>query len=284
MASDLQRVVSWLYRRDLEEGEIDFDQVLEKAVCHVLDKDQIDAEAYVQAEASRIWSAVCQKSAEDVSRGLNGLLQVSDGSMRRGIWRPSVANDSPRRVELLRARSRPTLLRAIDDLSPREYEGLGCLVAMLLGADRTLLTPPGGEGGVDFFARLRQPSRGHVFGGVGAPIRIIGQTKKYGRRVTLSQVRDFITTIADVCHGSKQVEPVPGWFRDLGGPVVGWMVGHSGFQSGALTVARNHGIVTSESLDLAEVCAQSRALTRGFDPVERVRIMLDRVDELLSAG
>src|SRR5690606_14181401 len=125
---------------------------------------------------------------------------------------------------------RSSFLRSIDTLSDREYEALACVVSSCAGADKVRLTPPGNEGGVDFFALIRNPARCHVFQHTRSPLRVIGQCKKYSGTVGVDKVRQFIQTINSVCNQSALTEAhVPPWFRTAGGPVVGWIIGHSGF-------------------------------------------------------
>jgi len=51
---------------------------------------------------------------------------------------------------------------------------------------------------------------------------------------------------------------VPSWFRSSTGPIIGWLIAHNGVQSGGVTKAKNHGIVISDSVDIAEIIALSR--------------------------
>ena len=175
------------------------------------------------------------------------------------------------------------LLKRIDALNSRRYEALGCLASILSGADRHLLTPPGNEGGIDFFSRIRQPANNHVFSGSYAPIRVIGQSKKYTSKVTVSKVREFVTAIDQAKHRYKRAgELVPDWFSSMQGPIIGWMIAHSGFQSGAADLAKDQGIILSDSSDIAEILSLSKKFYPNLSVTERAENLRIEVDEILS--
>ena len=215
------------------------------------------------------------------------MFYVTDSDGMRAVWvrRP---NDKLQGAAALRAdalwRARPRMLRKIDLLSDRDYEALGCLVSELVGAEKFLLTPPGNEGGIDFLCRMTMPSRTHIFGGTCAPIRIVGQCKKYQSRVGVEKIRDFAKTIDDVRHRAHHLENVvPHWFRGGSGPVIGWMIGHSGFQSGSVTIANNQGIILSDSVDMAEVIAKSRAFYESLLPDARADKVVETIGDYLAS-
>ena len=286
MPSEKQRLLAWLYRIDFPEGELLFADVLRRGAIEALGKDPIDADGYAQANETRIWNAVQRAAAADRERGLFPRIQVSDAGLRRATWTLRLRGDglsSRERRRRVRARARAPILRGIDNLSPREYEALGAVASRFAGADRTCLTPQSGEGGIDFFARLRQPGSTHVFSGLTAPFRVVGQAKKYWDKVGVEKVREFVTSIEGIRHQAAHLEPlVPAWFSDSSGPVVGWLISHSGFQSGAETLARNHGILISASLDLAEVCSQARAHSEEATPAERASRLGDEIARALA--
>ncbi|AIV48798.1 hypothetical protein TR70_1129 [Burkholderia pseudomallei] len=283
MASEKQRIVSWFYRAHLPPGPTDFASLLTSAAQEVLGKDAIAAAAYVEAAGTRMFNALIAASDHDRATGRCPLLYR--GTQRRDCEFVPLLDGLDRREKQwhLRSRRRPALLREIDALNDREYEALGCVASLIAGADKALLTPPGNEGGVDFFARIKHPAFTHIFGGANTPIRIIGQCKKYSSPVTDDRIRDFTTTVRDVCHASLSMERlVPRWFRESGGPIVGWVISHSGFQSGAITRGRNQGFILSTSLDLAELFSQSRTLPGGSH-VENWRWVRQKVDNYLTS-
>src|SRR5579862_8837546 len=156
------------------------------------------------------------------------------------------------------------------------YEALCCLVLQLLGAQRYHLTPAGDEGGIDFLATVHFFSKSHIFSGLGREVKIVGQSKMYAERVPVGNVDAFITTLENVRKGSDRVRDIiPAWFHDSSGPIIGWIVGHKGFQSGAQNEAKKHGIILSTSRDLAEIIS----LSSRFYCDE---VVLDRVVRIFS--
>ncbi len=157
------------------------------------------------------------------------------------------------------------------------------MVCRFSGARETLLTPAGSEGGIDFFALIDVPGKCHLFSGATGPLRVVGQSKKYSSAADLGVVRDFITAIENVRKRQPSVERrIPLWFRTSRGPVVGFLVAHNGLQSGAESMARDHGIVVADSLDLAEVAALSRRLAVHADPHCRALAVAPLVREALG--
>jgi hypothetical protein len=172
----------------------------------------------------------------------------------------------------------------IDALTGREYEALACVAMKVVGASEITLTPFGTEGGIDFFALVRSPARCHLFAGSTNPIRIVGQSKKYTRQVGVDKMKEFLATMDEVKHrGEPKTERVvPPWFHATRGPIVGCMIAHRGFQSGATSRARNHGIITADSLDIAEMLALSRGIPDELDADARTAECLSRTRLLLS--
>ena len=123
----------------------------------------------------------------------------------------------------------------------------------------------------------------HVFSGASSPLRLIGQSKKYDTPVDVEKMRAFNETIDDVKKlEQKASRIIPAWFRAARGPIVGWIVSHSGFQDGAWTRAHNHGILASDSFDLAEIAALSRSLPEAFSPEKRAVEMSNQVRNILG--
>jgi hypothetical protein len=59
------------------------------------------------------------------------------------------------------------------------------------------------------------------------------------------------------------------------------MIAHRGFQSGAMSRARNHGLITADSLDIAEMLALSRGIPDDLDADARTTECLSRARLLL---
>jgi hypothetical protein len=154
-------------------------------------------------------------------------------------------------------------LRAIDNLTDREYEALPCIALKIAGSRDYHLTPRGNEWGVDFFASLVNPSVFPIFDGFRAPIRVVGQCKKYENRLTVNEVKEFSRTLEGLRNRRPELERhVPNWFRVISGPIVPWLVCHSAAQSGALSLAKDEGIIISDSIDMAECLCFLKGLRR----------------------
>lgn len=285
MVADKTRIIDWLYRKEFAEGTLDFDELLLQATEQALEKPSLDASAYVYSNSIRLWNAVMQRTEVDVRRGVSPIFIISNRDARRVVWYPcsDMPTEAKKRRKLCLYRSRPALLRRIDTLGHREYEALGCVMARIAGASEISLTPRGNEGGIDFFAQIVLCGRTHIFSGTSACFRVVGQSKKYSEKVDVERVRGFLTTIQEVRDLSPSVKSlIPAWFLEGTGPLVGWMVAHSGFQSGAETKARHNGVLLSTSLDLAEGAAVSRLLSPFDRPNERADMLHQLVQELLQ--
>ena len=116
-------------------------------------------------------------------------------------------------------------------------------------------------------------------------MRVVGQCKKYTSPVQVSAVKEFIETLEDVKHrGEPKIEgQTPSWFHATRGPIVGLFVAHSGFQSGAETKARNHGIIAADSLDLAEIMAASERIPEDITLGARADVCADKVRAALQS-
>lgn len=283
MATESRLFIDWLLRIDPEPA-FSLDGLLERFAVDVLGRVPALASSYAQANRLVRWRDILRMDSAFSSSGAAPVLFDIDPSARTARYLArSPVNGVISKERTLRSLARPAVLRAFDALGSREYEALACVAAECAGADRTHLTPPGNEGGIDFFALIKNPGRCHVFSEARSPIRVIGQCKKYASSVQVEKVRQFVQSIHSVCHQSLLVEKhVPAWFRSSTGPVVGWMIGHSGFQSGAETLARNHGIVISDTLDVAEVCVQSRLFPMPSPGVDLPGLIRAKIAEKLK--
>jgi len=288
MASETDLILRWLYREVFPSGIISFDDLCIEAATRVLGKSSIDAEAYAQNNIFRHWGSLIQRLDADKNLGRNPIFSVTDLFLRRLAWYPKNLMIHPNYKDKrlgFRLSSRPFILRMIDSLSDREYESLACIIIQFAGGSLVKLTPAKKEGGIDLFAIVSFPAKSHIFGGTSKPLRIIGQVKKYNKSIQINEVKEFITTIEQVKNQNPSVEYlVPPWFRTASGPIVGWLVSHYGVQSGGITQARNHGIIISESVDLAEVGSLSRHLDENSDPEHRAALLKKKVIDLLGAN
>jgi Restriction endonuclease len=277
-------LLKWLYRLDGAGGVFSLRNLLYRGAQTVLRKNAIDAEGYTEANLTAFWNYVVAAQDEDERRGISRILTVVDQAALSLEWYTLKTNqDTAHHRKLSRLRHRPAFLNMIDAITNREYEALACVAMQLVGASEIRLTPAGTEGGVDFFALLRPPAHCHLFAGTTNPIRIIGQSKKYAREVGAKELKEFLWTMNEVKHRGepKTNRIVPDWFHSVRGPIIGCMIGHCGFQSGAASRARNHGIIVADSLDLAEMLTLSRGIpeylpgaVRATECVSRLRLLL----------
>ncbi len=288
MASEIGRILRWFYRKEFPQGILEFDELHIQASMGALGKSQQDSEAYLYANVKTHWGVLLERLGNDKEMGRSRLFNIEDATNRRVSWVPSnIGNLRSAREKhvAMRLNSRPHILRMIDALSDREYEALCCIISKFAGATNVKLTPKGNEGGIDFFALINYPGRCHVFSGNHKPIRIVGQAKKYSdRKVEVDEVKELTETIQEVKNRSPSVEHlVPPWFRKAWGPVAGWLVAHNGVQSGGMTKARNHGIIVSDSIDLAEIAALSCQNGDMKRDGEQVKILTTMVSEALCS-
>jgi hypothetical protein len=263
-----------------------FVDVLTSAAETVLNKSRIDAEVFAAANANRYWSAVLELVQEDQKSGLIPFCDVVDRNNRL-LRNPRVPLNATADSKLKRTgallSARPEMLKAIDSVNDREFEALGCFAARLIGAQRDHITPAGNEGGIDFLAIIRPYSRCHVFSSLGREFRVVGQSKQYASKVQVGAVDQFIKTVENVRHRSDRVDGViPAWFHASSGPIVGWMVAHNGFQTGGKDEAKKHGIVLSDSRDIAEIVTLSRHFSPNATSANRVSHLVPRVQALLA--
>jgi hypothetical protein len=279
-------LLHWLYRQEFERP-LQIRDVVAEGAKHALGKSVLDAEAYSEANAMTFWRYLLSRQLERSERGLCSPFEILDEDAKTLCWY-GVGARSVRSQQQLRRHSRlrhrPAMLRMIDALDDREYEALGCVIVNLGGGSHVFLTPSGNEGGVDFFARVALSGSCHLFRGGLHPLRIVGQCKKYSTPVGENQIKEFVETIQTVKYrGESKIEKlVPAWFHATRGPVIGLMFSHSGFQSGADTKGRNHGILFADTLDLAEIAALSKKLPHSSDGRVRADECRSRVTKLLS--
>ena len=262
-------LLRWLYRLDID-GVVNVRATLQRGAEIALRKTTIAAEAYAHANTDSFLNRIVTSQDEDARRGISRVITIVDRTSHLIRCYGELTGHSARRNA--RLRQRPAFLRMIDSLTTREYEALGCLAMRFAGASEVAVTRSGTEGGIDFFALISAPGRCHLFAGGNNALRIIGQSKKYVRPVSADKVKEFITTMDEVKFGGepKTERIIPAWFRSAKGPIVGCIVGHNGFQSGAVSRARKHGIIIADSLDMAELIALSRGIPEHFQPAERL--------------
>jgi len=238
-----------------------------------LGKNRVDAEAFVETNLKRYWNWFLEELDSQRSRGITPYFSVANSKAKSFAVRHeelvlSADAATSRRGELYR--SRPPFLTQIATLTDRQYEALSCLTCRHIGAANVHLTPPGSEGGIDFVATIRLSSQSHIFSSAGRDFRVVGQSKKYGTKVTVDRIDQFLRTMENVRSRSTRVSAhLPAWFDVSAGPIVGWIIAHSGYQSGSADEAKKHGLVLSDTLDVAESLTLAESFHAAATPVAR---------------
>jgi hypothetical protein len=230
----------------------------------VLNKDAISADAYTTSNEKAFWNYINKENATLAEFGISAAFKPYSAISRTFDCYPLPTNSALQDWHrALKLRSRPSILREIDVLSDRQYEALGAYVLESIGADKVSVTPHGGEGGVDFYASIGRVDSNLLIGSVTSPIRVVGQSKRYSEALQSGAFKEFLTTLEEVRHMSqpKTTAHIPTWFKAARGPIVGMVFAHNGFQSGADSRARSHGVIVADSLHLAEVIALSCRLS-----------------------
>lgn len=258
--SDLVKIYTFFTRYSFPATDFSFDVILTEAIERCLFKTDVERDIYFEANVKRIWNYVKKTQYELCKeKSILPLFSIQQESTR--IIRCYV-NDCFQKTldkKYYFLKSRPNILNEIDLLSHREYEALSILLCENLSANNTLLTPRGNEGGIDFIATIKFSETSHFLFGVNGPIRIIGQCKKYNTAVQVDKVKEFNSTIGDVHRLYPKVKNVlPLWFLQSKGPIIGWIISHSGFQQGAKNRAKDFGLILSDTLEIGEVFSSSK--------------------------
>jgi hypothetical protein len=171
----------------------------------------------------------------------------------------------------------------IDSVSDRQYEAMSCVLLEALGATMVNLTRLGSDGGVDAFGLIVHPCSSHLLGSTNHPIRVVAQSKKYKSSMQVDKMKEFLQTLNEIKHGGqpKTDAIIPNWFKSARGPIIGLVISHSGFQSGTDSRARSHGILTADSIDIAEVIALKGNIY-GIKGTEKANACLIRIEQLLA--
>lgn len=258
--SERLKLYKYFTRASLPDFVFSFDDLFLSAIENTLFKKGLDRDAYFQANLDRIWNFVLQHQEHlHKEKGISPLFNVQNLSTRmvtsyiNDIFKSNLEN----KYNLLRSRS--FILNETDLMTAREYEALSILTCENISANNTLLTPSGNEAGIDFVATIKFSESSHYLFGVNGPLKIIGQCKKYNSKVQVDKIKEFNSTIGDVQHLSQKVRKIlPVWFLQSKGPIIGWVISHSGFQQGAKDRAKDFGIVLSDSLEISEIISKSR--------------------------
>jgi hypothetical protein len=274
MSSQTVQIQEWFFCKRYTPGIHHFDVMLRLAVEEVLSKSGAAIDSYVHAHAARLWNDILKTLDTRRQSGVRDAITVVNRPNRTFHWTSYEQGKSIMTRLDARYMALPAILSQIRELSWREYEGLGGAVSKLLGASEITITKPGADQGIDFFALIETPAICHLFSGSYAPLRIVGQSKKYDSPVPRAKIDEFTTVLTKIRMHHPDVRPlVPDWFLSSKGLIAGWIVAHRGYNSGALSEARRQGVILSDSIDIAEISAISRELKEDVDPEQRAELL-----------
>lgn len=283
--SDKRKILQSFPRLDVSTANFDFRTVLESVVERELGMSRIDAQAFVHANAKKYWNWFNEELDQQQRRGILPYFAIVGGgtyALSHTAHLSQLSPDANKRLIGQLAHSRPNILRQLDSLTDRQYEAMACVASKVIGARFQVLTPPGNEGGIDFIAILPINISCHIFAAVGSELRIIGQCKKYQTPVAVDRVEQFLQTMNNVRYRSERVRKhLPAWFEEARGPIIGWMVAHMGYQSGAADEAKRHGVILSDTLDMAELFSLSPSFHTSDSPPARAQHVHDYSQALL---
>lgn len=277
--SEKQLLHNYLVKNHFQDGIITFDSIMEDIGSKIFNKKGIDLTSFVQNTSKRHWNNTLKLIYEDEKRSIVPVFKIIDSKTKLLSYNNSLSNGFKAKLN----RDRVDFLNFIDNINDREYEALCCVVLKSLGANNIMLTPPGNEGGIDFIATIKFSSTAHFLFGINGPIKIIGQSKFYGQKVSVKDIKEFDSTISDVQRLSPKVSQVlPDWFKKEKGPIIGWFIAHSSFQSGANDRSKNFGFINSDSRDIVEVLSKSKKLLPYHATAERIQKMRDEINDFLK--
>lgn len=263
-----RKILEYMYRIKYTDEEYFFEDIVKQAIIGGLKLDACKAESMATEKVNRLWHQYKKQRADDIVNGIVPLFLITNDYERKVKW----IDNATLNVQRCYYKIRPDLYRFFDTLSDREYEIMACVVCEMLGADKISLTPKGNEGGIDFFARIPFSAKSHFLFGIKGPIRIVGQCKKYTCKDKVGHMREFVTTLDNVYNRSYRAgEILPEWFKLEKGTIIGWHISNLGHQSGALDIAKNYGILVSDTKQLIDILCSSKSIKRQNEPIRYIR-------------
>lgn len=266
--SEKSIVLNALLRQDLSPGNQSFQNILTRIAISHLKKNSIEAEKFAERNLKKYWNWMLALTDEHKARGLMPYFLVpssSSYSIACAGHELITAHEDKSQLFGRNLKNRAILLGQLDKLNDREYEALAGVVCKAIGVREFVLTPPGNEGGIDFLAHIVTQSSTPIFPSPGTSLRVVGQCKKYATALAVDTFENFIQTLHNVRYRSNRVRRhIPSWFSESNSPIIGWMIGHSGFQTGSADEGKQHGIYMSDAVDLVEI------LCHGIDGINQL--------------
>ncbi len=268
-----KRIFQKMYRTRYEDKEYSFYDILKECLMGTITDDCVKAELLAQNKEIELWNKYKKENNEDIQNGIVPLFTIVDEKDRIVKWIGNCDRFKTRREQYL---CRPALYEYIDKLDDRQYEIMACVICEFLGADKITLTDKGNEGGVDFFARIPFSDSAHFLFGIKGPLRIVGQCKKYASKDNVGHMKEFVQTLEHVHNKSYRVgEILPDWFKLERGAILGWHISNLGHQAGALDIAKNFGILVSDSKQIIDIiCSAKEMRNYNLDSRKRDEVKL----------
>lgn len=263
-----KEIIRVLYRTKYEDKEYYFTDILKGAISTFY-TDSSTVDVLTSTKERHIWNEINKLQRDDEKRGIVPLFSIVSESDRKVRWIGDCSSFGVGRDIFL---DRPDLYSLVDSFTDREFECFACFICKCLGADKITLTPKGNEGGVDFYARIPFSKTAHFFFGIKGPIRIVGQCKKYSKKDSVNNMKEFLQTLTFVHTGAFRLgDTMPSWFRSERGIIIGWHISDKGHQAGALDIAKSYGVVVSDTKDLIDIASKSDILIGKTDKVKCIR-------------
>ena len=264
-----KRIFQKMYRTHYEDKEYFFYDILKECILGNITDDCAKAELLAQNKEIKLWNKYKKENNDDIQNGIVPLFTIVDEKDRIVKWIGNCDRFKTRREQYL---CRPALYEYIDKLDDRQYEIMACVICEFLGADKITLTDKGNEGGVDFFARIPFSDSAHFLFGIKGPLRIVGQCKKYASKDNVGHMKEFVQTLEHVHNKSYRVgEILPDWFKLERGAILGWHISNLGHQAGALDIAKNFGILVSDSKQIIDIICSAKEMRNYKDKVDCLR-------------
>ena len=278
-----QYFYNYLTRHQFDNRVYGFEEILKDAIRSFTKLSGVDLDQKVSANLKRHWNDLKKMIDEDEIDGIIPILEIVNDTSRLVL--PSAYGNkydiTTKNKHWISKRNE--ILSFIDKLNDREYEYLSCYLCRCLSASKVLVTPPGNEGGIDFIAEIKFSKNSHFLFGTNGPIRIIGQSKMYGKAVDPSDIKEFNSTMNDVySHAPKVSDVLPSWFKSSKGIIIPWFISHNGFKSGAMTRAKRYGIVATDSRMVTEQIALSAKFGKDVGK-STIMIELHRIIDEIKA-
>ncbi|MBL6945625.1 MAG: restriction endonuclease [Rhodospirillales bacterium] len=271
------KIVDRLHRLELQDRVYSVNNLVLMAIKDINGKYGLVDEENSNRYKSDFWNRIFIKQDRLMKRGLVAQFTAVDNEKKLLKWNDKLQKFS----DTLKVRFRPFVLRFLDGLDDRDYEFACGTACRFLGAEKIFVTPPGNEFGIDFVALIPAYSRSTVVCSGKEGLRIIGQSKKYSSAISREKVSILINSIDMIKYRKPEItELLPSWFFSSRAPLVGWLVGHSGFQSGCDTYAQDHGIILSDAIELSDILSAPRILGYCTDISKIPAILAKHLDSI----